>query len=75
MTEKPISFRIRQFGYIKDVASGQNYLLSELKIMHSAFEYRQYGDVTIEHNYYGRWKRFALLSQWPPFSLNKEEPK
>lgn len=52
-------FRIRQNNMT--VASAD----SEREIMHYAMQYRQDGEITIQHNAAGHWKRWALLCQWP----------
>lgn len=52
-------FRIRQNNMT--VAAADN----EAAIMHYAEQYRQDGEVTIQHNSAGHWKRWALLCQWP----------
>ena len=54
-----IRYRIRQDG--TTVASAD----SEAEIWNYAWQYRQDGEITIQHNAEGHWKRFALLCQWP----------
>lgn len=54
-------FRIRQNNITVAEAVGPN---AEYHIWHYAFQYRKDGDVTIQHNSEGRWKRFAFLIHW-----------
>ncbi|WP_395543417.1 hypothetical protein [Neotabrizicola sp. sgz301269] len=62
MTTKNIAFRIRQNGMTVARAEGEN---AEGYIWHYAQQYRADGEVTIQHNAEGHWKRYALLCQWP----------
>lgn len=55
-------FRIRMDGKTVAGTEGPN---AEAQILHYAAQYRQDGDVTIQHNAQGHWKRWALLCQWP----------
>lgn len=57
-----IRFRIRQNGMTVAGTDGPN---AELEIMRYAGQYRADGEVTIQHNAEGYWKRYALLCQWP----------
>lgn len=59
-----LRFRIRQNGQTVASAEG-NDIEAEAEIMHYARQYRQDGEVTIQHNAEGHWKRYALLCQWP----------
>lgn len=59
-----IAFRIRQDGKTVAKAEGR-FVEAEAEIMHYARLYRQDGEVTIQHNAEGYWKRYALLCQWP----------
>lgn len=63
------AFRIRQTtvtGQQMTVASAVGPALeAEAEIMHYARQYRQDGEITIQHKEAGHWKRFALLCQWP----------
>lgn len=63
MTDK-IRFRIRMNGQTVASAEGRD-VEAEAEIMHYAHQYRRDGEVTIQHNAEGHWKRFALLCQWP----------
>ena len=56
------SFRIRMDGKTVAGTEGPN---AEAQILHYAAQYRQDGDVTIQHNALGHWKRWELLCQWP----------
>lgn len=56
------AFRIRQNNQTQAKCEGPN---AEREIMHYAAQYRQDGEVTIQHNASGHWKRYALLCQWP----------
>lgn len=59
-----IAFHIRQEGQtVARVEGAPPQALQE--IMHYAAQYRQDGEITIQHNAEGHWKRFALLCQWP----------
>lgn len=63
MSER-IAFRIRQNG--QTVARTEGAVLeAEAEIWHYARQYRQDGEITIQHNAEGYWKRYALLCQWP----------
>lgn len=62
---KTIAFRIRQGGQTVARVDGADPISAEAEIMHYARQYRQDGEVTIQHNAEGHWKRFALLCQWP----------
>jgi hypothetical protein len=62
---KTIAFRIRQNGQTVARVDGPDTISTEAEIMHYAQQYRQDGEVTIQHNAEGHWKRFALLRQWP----------
>lgn len=66
MSETPnkIAFRIRQNGQTVARVEGDPQD-AEAEIMHYAHQYRQDGEITIQHNAEGYWKRFALLCQWP----------
>lgn len=55
-------FRLRMDGKTVAGAEGLN---AEREIMHYAEQYREDGEVTIQHNAQGHWKRWALLCQWP----------
>lgn len=50
---------------------------AEAEIMHYARQYRRDGEITIQHNAEGHWKRYALLCQWPlplpPAQAKKDE--
>lgn len=59
-----IRFRLRQSNQTVAGAEGPA-IEAEAEIMHYARQYRQDGEVTIQHNAEGHWKRFALLCQWP----------
>ena len=59
-----IAFRIRQDGQTVARVEGSP-PEAEQEIMHYARQYRQDGEITIQHNAEGHWKRFALLCQWP----------
>lgn len=63
MTDR-IRFRIRMSGQTVASAEGRD-VEAEAAIMHYARQYRRDGEVTIQHNAEGHWKRFALLCQWP----------
>jgi hypothetical protein len=62
---KSIRFRIRQNGQTVASAEGADPISAEAEIMHYARQYREDGEVTIQHNVAGHWKRYALLCQWP----------
>lgn len=59
-----VSFRIRQNNQTVVKVEGRA-PESEAEIMHRAAQYRRDGEVTIQHNAEGHWKRWALLCQWP----------
>ncbi len=59
---KTVSFRIRQDGMTVAQCDGED---AERGIWVYASQYRQDGDITIQHNADGRWKRFAFLCRWP----------
>ena len=61
MTE--LAFRIRQNGTVVAKVTGDTALA---EILHYADQYRQDGEVTIQHNAAGYWKSYAALCQWPP---------
>lgn len=63
-----VAFRLRQNGMTVAKCEGDT-VEAEADIMHYARQYRQDGEVTIQHNAEGHWKRFALLCQWPPALL------
>lgn len=56
------AFRIRHNGQTVAKAEGPN---AEAEILHYAQQYRQDGEITVQHNAEGHWKRFALFCQWP----------
>lgn len=56
------SFRIRQNGVTVCKTDGP---IAEGEIWHYAQQYRRDGELTIQHNVEGHWKRYALLCQWP----------
>lgn len=62
MTQRNIRFRIRQNGMTVAGAEGEN---AETLIWQYAHQYRKDGEITIQHNAEGHWKRYALLCQWP----------
>ena len=64
------AFRLRQDGITVAKVEGPN---AEREIWHYAFQYRADGEVTIQHNAEGHWKRLALLAQWPAASLIAKE--
>lgn len=64
MTTDRVAFRIRQNGQTVARVDGDA-ISAEAEIMHYARQYRQDGEVTIQHYAEGYWKRFALLCQWP----------
>lgn len=53
-----LQFRIRQNGMTVVQTN------SEAAIWHYAWQYRQDGKITIQHNKEGHWKRLALLVCW-----------
>ena len=55
-------FRIRQGNTTVVKCEGRN---AEAEILNYASQYRQDGELTIQHNAEGHWKRYALLCQWP----------
>lgn len=59
-----VAFRIRQ-GNVTVVKVEGNPHEAEAEIWHYARKYRKDGELTIQHNAEGHWKRFALLCQWP----------
>lgn len=59
-----VAFRIRQDGQIQARVEG-DMIEAEAEIMHYARQYRQDGELTIEHNAVGYWKRWAYMCQWP----------
>lgn len=61
---KKIGFRIRMDNVTVASSSGDA-VIAEAEIMHYAVQYRQDGEITIQHNAAGHWKRYALLCQWP----------
>ena len=61
-SENNVRFRIRQGGMTVASAEGPN---AEASIWQYAYQYRADGELTIQHNAEGHWKRFALLCQWP----------
>lgn len=63
MTTK-VAFRIKQGGAVVARVEGLP-TEAEAEIMHYARQYRADGELTIQHNAEGYWKRFALLCQWP----------
>lgn len=69
-----ISFRIRQNGQTVAKVTGPQSVEVEAEIMHYARQYRTDGELTIEHNAAGHWRRFAYLCQWPiPARSNRGE--
>jgi len=63
MTDR-IRLRIRMNNQTVASAEGP-WLEAHAEIMHYANQYRQDGEVTIQHNAAGHWKRYALICQWP----------
>lgn len=61
-----IAFRVRQSGQTVACVEGDDHISAEAEIMHYARLYREEGDVAVQHNAAGHWKRFALLCQWSP---------
>lgn len=59
-----VALRIKQNGEVVVRVEG-NSPETEASILHYAMQYRQDGDVTIEHNAKGYWKRWAFMCQWP----------
>ena len=59
-TDQP-RFRIRQNGMTVASSEGPN---AEAMIWGYAFKYRPEGDLTIQFDAYGHWKRFAFLAKW-----------
>lgn len=57
-----VRFRIRQNNKTINAFNGEE---AESIVMHYAEKYRRDGEVTIQHNAEGHWKRYALLCQWP----------
>lgn len=66
-----IAFRVRQNGQTVARVEGVDLISAEAEIMHYARQYREEGEVTVQHNAEGHWKRFALLCQWP---ISGEKP-
>lgn len=62
MIQKTTSFRIRQDNMVVAKCEGPT---AEAEILNYAAQYRQDGEITIQHNAGGHWKRYALLCQWP----------
>lgn len=60
-----IAFRVRLYGQTVAPVEGTDPISTEAEIMHYARQYREEGEVTVQHNAEGHWKRFALLCQWP----------
>ncbi len=58
-----VAFRIRQGGMTVVKCEGFN---AETEIWRYATQYREDGELTIQHNADGYWKRYALLCMWPP---------
>lgn len=56
------AFRIRQGNMTVAKVEGPN---AEAEIWTYARQYRQDGEITIQHNAEGHWKRYAFLCQWP----------
>jgi hypothetical protein len=63
MTDR-IAFRIKQNGQVVARVEGRP-LEAEAEILHYAKQYRADGELTIQHNGEGYWKRFMLMCQWP----------
>lgn len=61
---KKMAFRIKQNGLIVARVEGLP-IEAEAEIMHYAIQYREEGELTIQHNAEGHWKRFMLVCQWP----------
>jgi hypothetical protein len=57
-----VRFRIRQANKTVAQVEGPT---AEVEIWHYAQQYRRDGEITIQHNAEGHWKRYALLCQWP----------
>jgi hypothetical protein len=57
-----IGFRIRQNGATLSQGRGPD---AEAEIIRQAVACRNSGDVTVQHDACGHWKRFAFFSQWP----------
>lgn len=62
--KKPIAFRVRLSGIPTVKFDGAN---AEQKAWEHALNMRKRGEVTIQHNAEGHWKRFALLCEWSVF--------
>ena len=60
-----VAFRIRQDNQTVVKVEGPDEAASVASIMHYAMLCRQDGEVTIQHNAEGHWKRWALMCQWP----------
>ncbi|QXI63402.1 hypothetical protein CP157_01120 [Paracoccus marcusii] len=58
-----VRFRIRLAG--QGIVAGTEGPNAESAIWSYAMQYRADGEVTIQHNAEGHWKRHALLAQWP----------
>jgi len=56
------AFRIRMGNKTVAKCDGPN---ARTEIHHYAEQFRAEGEVTIQHNAEGYWKRYALLCQWP----------
>lgn len=65
-----VAFRIRQNGMTVAKCEGER---AEEEILVYAALYRQEGEVTIQHNAEGHWKRYALFCQWPITSGGQEQ--
>lgn len=68
MTTEKLSFRLKAGGKVQEKVTRrglQSVDDAESEIMALARAYRRHGEVTVEHNAAGHWKRFALLCQWP----------
>ena len=57
-----VAFRIRIGNMTVAKCEGDT---AESEIWNYARQYRQDGEITIQHNAEGHWKRYALLCQWP----------
>ena len=64
---KNVAFRIKQNGQVIARTEGPPEE-AEAEIWRYAFQYREEGELTIQHNAEGHWKRFALLAAWPVFA-------
>lgn len=63
-------FRLRQNNQTVAGCAGPN---ADREIMHYAAIYRQDGEVTIQQLTGGRWRRHAVLCQWPLPAISKME--